>query len=423
MDCKPVWSLQAICTLVFALFVSAPSAHAQSPSRISFCLNLAHGIEDAAFKAKKQYITKEDDLRKQLTSACAPLRYQFNVKSDGGFRVTAEEKGESWSIDDQKELLQIASANDPKPAVGAAGDKKKDGDKSSNPDEEASRKMEKCFIKVNFNSKPCRTLFDELEKTCGQEGVPLTRLCLELESATAKIDLADCIGDDENWGKCEIRRRQLVKKCTNPLRAASGECRGLMKFTASLLPPTGAAKPTAVAATGNAAGAAEADKKTTKARQPAAVPPVKETHVVAPEPLVIQQEKVDASTTSTLDPSLRTLLRLRPVIYESKMSKQKEMGFVSEEVELVNPMLVTYNDKGQAQTVKFSQFTALITSGVQELYSQCKADGELQKDLIRRIITLEAEHGHVKKSNEELKKQLFNLANDVQELKDKLGRK
>lgn len=414
--------------ILIVLAMRVPFVHAQATSRISFCLNLAHGIQEAAFKEKKQYITKEDDIRKQLTSGCASLRYEFTPKGNGGFRVTAEQNGESWVIDDQRELIQLSSPDDPKPAVGGGAKAAKPGDpataangkaplgkpgeKTINPGVEAAKRMEQCFAKSKFNTEVCRTFFDELEKKCGGENVPLKRLCLELEAAIAKIDLADCIGDEENFGKCELRRRALEKKCSNPLRSSSGECRGLAKFNASLAPPT------------EAPVAPRADVPRAPAQAATATPaPAPAPHVLSPDPGYSRIESVDLAGAKTLEPSLRTLLRLRPVVYDSKMSRTKEMGFVTEEVELVNPQLVTYNSSGKAQTVKFTQFSALLTSGVQELYNMCKADGELQKDLISRMVSLERENGALKRENAEFKKLLFNLSNDLQELKDKVKAK
>jgi hypothetical protein len=424
--------------LLVAMGLCAFSAGAQPQSRISFCLNLAQQIETKAFEEKKQYITKEDDIRRQLTSGCSSLRYEFSPKSEGGFRIIAEKDGDSWSIDEKREVIQVASKDDAKhassggpvdakgkPLLAGSGTGAQSKDKLLMADSEALKRMHKCFAKDQFHTAGCRALFDELEKKCGQDGVPLARLCLEMESQISAIDMADCLSaPDENWGKCELRSHQLEKKCSNQLRQASSECRGLAKFLATLTPvalapeikpkhpptvekkPGGERKPAAAASPAASAPAAPAISQTK----------------VAPDPLAgLPQEQVDASQAKTLEPSLRTLLRLRPVSYQSKMSKQQEMGFISEEVEMVSPSLVTYNDKGQVMGIKYSQFTALMTSGMQELYSTCRADGDLTKDLIRRMVSLEAENSNLKKENGDLKKQMFNMSNELQAIKDKLG--
>jgi hypothetical protein len=69
-----------------------------------------------------------------------------------------------------------------------------------------------------------------------------------------------------------------------------------------------------------------------------------------------------------LDSSLELLLRLRPVSYDWIKSKEHDVGFIAEEVEKVDPRLVTYNKEKEIQGVKYDQLTAPIVKAIQDLY-------------------------------------------------------
>ena len=52
-----------------------------------------------------------------------------------------------------------------------------------------------------------------------------------------------------------------------------------------------------------------------------------------------------------------------------------DLGFIAEEVEKVDPILVTYNEDGQVEGVKYKQLTAVVINAVKEL----KAENETLK--------------------------------------------
>lgn len=419
---------------LIALIFFSTSAYAQPQSRLTFCLNLAHAVQTAIFQDKKKYLTSEDELRKEMISGCAALRYETTIKPNGGFRVAAEHNGEVWSIDDKRELMQLfgggknraagtapgaAAANPvanndpnapiprpttidrftpPPPGEGgtntALGGDGKIKEHVNAPDAAANFRMQKCFEKKAFNTETCVALFNDLEKKCTGDDVPLIRQCLELENEISQVNLATCLGAEENFGKCELRKRQLEKRCSNQLRQNSSECRGLTRYLASLTPES-----TAGGTTRGGAGAS-GDAGSLLYRPPA------------------------GATVKALDPTMRLILRLRPALFEIKdKPNAREMGFVPDEVEIVNSSLVTYSSKGQLDAIKYTQFPAMLTRGLQELHGMCRENLDLQKDLINRLTVLEQENKKYKDENSDFKKQLLHLEANIVDLRKKLEAK
>lgn len=364
-----------------------------------------------------------------MISGCAGLRYETTLKPNNGFRVAAEFQGEVWSIDDKRELTQLfgggkarseggnaqaasgaapAAANlDPNAPIprpttidrnaastsaGSSSDVNKNvKDHIGSPDIAANYRMQKCFEKSQFNTEACVALFNDLEKKCTGDDVPLIRQCLELENEISQVNLSTCLGAEENFGKCELRKRQLEKRCKNQLRQNTSECRGLARYLASVTPEQTTAKSTRNGA--NAGGEAGS---------------------------LMYRPPADADV-KALDPTLRTILRLRPALFEIKNKPNaREMGFMPDEVEIVNSSLVTHDSKGQADAIKYVQFPALLTRGVQELHQMCRENLDLQKDLINRLTVLEQENKDYKAQTIEARKQLHNLTAELQALKEKL---
>ncbi|MEN8251117.1 MAG: tail fiber domain-containing protein [Bacteroidota bacterium] len=68
---------------------------------------------------------------------------------------------------------------------------------------------------------------------------------------------------------------------------------------------------------------------------------------------------------------------LRPVTFQYKEdeSKTKQYGLIAEEVEKVNPILVSYNSDGEPETVSYSQ---LIAPMIKALQNQAELINELE---------------------------------------------
>ena len=78
------------------------------------------------------------------------------------------------------------------------------------------------------------------------------------------------------------------------------------------------------------------------------------------------------------------LYQLRPVnfVYNSDNSETKQYGLIAEEVEDVNPLFVSYNEKGEVETVSYSQLVSPMIKALQE-------QQQLIKELKARIEVLE----------------------------------
>jgi hypothetical protein len=69
---------------------------------------------------------------------------------------------------------------------------------------------------------------------------------------------------------------------------------------------------------------------------------------------------------------LKEVLQMRPVTFDFKGHKENwerhDFGFVAEEMEKINPLFVTYNDKGKLEGVRYPQLTAVNSKAIQELH-------------------------------------------------------
>lgn len=72
------------------------------------------------------------------------------------------------------------------------------------------------------------------------------------------------------------------------------------------------------------------------------------------------KEQIDS-----LSLGLDTVLQLRPVSFRWKDHQEDDLGFVAEEVEGVNPLLVTYHEE-RVEGVKYEQLTAVLVKALQE---------------------------------------------------------
>jgi len=458
-----------------ALFC-ARVAHAQPQPQMSYCLNAAHDHEISAFKKNKKYELDENELKRNIPFGCRGYTYIIELKGESGFKVTTEINGESWAVDEKSNFFRMARAG---AKAQAFTPPKRDGPKADNaagttplkpesgaapaagpppapkqgifsqaanagnqnagggggkervpmavlasdniqpliesapleiptltsilnptvtailrPEDEAKQKLEKCFSKRLYPTKACENLFTDLEKECARkvdkDKIPV--MCVEYTRRVSDVQLDNCDGDEENWGQCELRAKQMGKYCANPLKENSSECRALRKYLAKT--PSGKPNPVnrGIAQTdlGEGYGTAGFNVDFTS----------------------IELLK----NVQNLGPSLRKVLTLRPVSYELRDGRRKDVGFVAEEVEAVDETLVTYSSSSKLQGVRYPQLTTLLTSGLQELYGMCKSDIDLNKDLIRKVVALQDE-------NAELRKKLEKQQKDLLIIKEKLGLK
>lgn len=84
---------------------------------------------------------------------------------------------------------------------------------------------------------------------------------------------------------------------------------------------------------------------------------------------------------------LSVLNRLRPVTFRWKSNQQKDIGFVAEEVNEVEPLLNNFNDEGEIEGVKYAQITTVLVNSVKEQQTQIET---LQEQIKRQQEQIEA---------------------------------
>jgi hypothetical protein len=67
---------------------------------------------------------------------------------------------------------------------------------------------------------------------------------------------------------------------------------------------------------------------------------------------------------------LHLIQRLRPVTFNWKESQQSDLGLIAEEVAAIEPLLNTYNQKGEIEGVKYPQLTVVLINAVKEQQAQ-----------------------------------------------------
>ena len=81
--------------------------------------------------------------------------------------------------------------------------------------------------------------------------------------------------------------------------------------------------------------------------------------------------------------------RLRPIRFSWKQDGMRDVGFVAEEVAAVEPLLVTYNDKGQIEGVKYDRISAVLINAIKEQQAQIEAMRKENLEMKARLASLE----------------------------------
>jgi hypothetical protein len=74
----------------------------------------------------------------------------------------------------------------------------------------------------------------------------------------------------------------------------------------------------------------------------------------------------------TYSPSLEMISKIRPVRFNKKKSKKKEIGLVADELVEMFPELVEMDEKGNPAGVNYSRAVAVLLHGFKELYKEVK---------------------------------------------------
>ena len=75
----------------------------------------------------------------------------------------------------------------------------------------------------------------------------------------------------------------------------------------------------------------------------------------------------------TFSGGLDIVRQLRPITFAWKEGGTRDVGFGAEEVEEIEPLLVTRNAKGEIEGVKYKQITTVLVNAVREQQTQIAA--------------------------------------------------
>jgi hypothetical protein len=103
-----------------------------------------------------------------------------------------------------------------------------------------------------------------------------------------------------------------------------------------------------------------------------------------------------------LELGLATALRLHAVGYRWKDGGEADIGFVAEEIAAIDERLVTRNEKGEVEGVKYERLTAVLANAVQEL----AARESLAAEAIARV---QADNAALRVESAELRTRLARL--------------
>jgi hypothetical protein len=84
--------------------------------------------------------------------------------------------------------------------------------------------------------------------------------------------------------------------------------------------------------------------------------------------------------------------RLRPITFDWKQDGVRDLGFGAEDVEKIDPLLVTYNEKGQVEGVKYDRISAVLVNALNEQQTRIEAQQQTiaqqqtQIDALKRLV-------------------------------------
>ncbi len=86
------------------------------------------------------------------------------------------------------------------------------------------------------------------------------------------------------------------------------------------------------------------------------------------------------NSVQTFTGGMNVVRGLRPITFNWREGGSADIGFAAEEVNAVEPLLVTRNDKGEIEGVKYAQITAVLVNAANEQQEQI----DEQRDLIKK---------------------------------------
>jgi hypothetical protein len=106
------------------------------------------------------------------------------------------------------------------------------------------------------------------------------------------------------------------------------------------------------------------------------------------------------SNIANLHTGLSLINRLRPVTFDWKQSGETDLGLVAEEVAKVEPLLVTHNEKGEVEGVKYDRVGVVLINAVKEQQQQISRQ-QTEIDRLKRIIEQQKERAALQRIAEQ----------------------
>jgi len=85
---------------------------------------------------------------------------------------------------------------------------------------------------------------------------------------------------------------------------------------------------------------------------------------------------------------LTVVRRLRPIRFNWRDGGMPDLGFAAEEVEQIEPLLATYNEKGEIESVKYAQITTVLVNAVNQQQTQIEEQKKLLLEQQQQINAL-----------------------------------
>jgi hypothetical protein len=92
---------------------------------------------------------------------------------------------------------------------------------------------------------------------------------------------------------------------------------------------------------------------------------------------------------------LDTINRLRPVTFRWKDSGQPDIGLVAEEIEKIEPLLVTYNTAGEVEGVKYDRVNVLLVNAIKQQQKQITLLQQRNASLQQQNTSLQEQHAAI----------------------------
>ncbi len=121
------------------------------------------------------------------------------------------------------------------------------------------------------------------------------------------------------------------------------------------------------------------------------------------------------------DSGLNLIKHLRPVSFNWKADNASDLGLVAEDVAKVEPLLVTRNDKGEIEGVKYDRIGVVLLNAVKEQQDQIEEQKVVNQNLQTKVEQQQKEINELKqqqKQTDELKQIVCSLKQDAKICKE-----